>query len=71
MSHAVNLSHQIICDELLRLKTDLARRAGKRLVFLRTLAPRPRLWDPAKVGRSCVEIGAATVEQNRSTLSDF
>ncbi|MEP6667935.1 MAG: patatin-like phospholipase family protein [Chthoniobacter sp.] len=71
MSHAVNLSHQIICDELLRLKTDLARRAGKKLVVLRTLSPRPTLWNPAKVGAGCVEIGAATVEQNRSTLSEL
>ena len=71
MSHAVNLSHQIICDELLRLKTDLARRAGKRLVVLRTLSPRPSLWNPAKAGAGCVEIGAATVEQNRSILSEL
>ncbi|MDR3402895.1 MAG: patatin-like phospholipase family protein [Chthoniobacter sp.] len=71
MSHAVNLSHQIICDELLRLKTDLVRRAGKRLVVLRTLSPRPNLWNPAKVGAGCVEIGAATVEQNRSTLGEL
>ena len=71
MSHAVNLSHQIICDELLRLKTDLARRAGKRLVVLRTLSPRPTLWNPAKVGVGCVEIGAATVEQNQATLSEL
>ena len=71
MSHAVNLSHQIICDELLRLKSDLARRAGKRLILLRTLAPRPRLWNPAKIGAGCVEIGAATVEQNRSTIVEL
>ena len=71
MSHAVNLSHQIICDELLRLKTDLAQRAGKRLVVLRTLSPRPNLWNPAKVGAGCVDIGAATVEQNRSTLAEL
>jgi predicted acylesterase/phospholipase RssA len=71
MSHAVNLSHQIICDELLRLKTDLARRAGKRLVVLRTLSPRPSLWNPAYTGAGCVEIGAATVEQNRSLLSEL
>ncbi|HEY3901099.1 MAG TPA: patatin-like phospholipase family protein [Chthoniobacter sp.] len=68
MSQAANLSHQIICDELLRLKTELARRAGKRLVLLRTLAPRPSLWNPAKVGAGCVEVGAQTVEQNRSAL---
>jgi len=71
MSHAVNLSHQIICDELLRLKTELARRAGKKLVVLRTLSPRPNLWNPAKVGTGCVEIGAATVEQNRSALGEL
>jgi predicted acylesterase/phospholipase RssA len=71
MSHAVNLSHQIICEELLRLKTELAKRAGKRVVFLRTLAPRPRLWNPAKVGTGCVEIAAATVEQNRSMLAQL
>ena len=71
MSHAVNLSHQIICDELLRLKTDLVRRAGKRLVVLRTLSPRPTLWNPAKVGAGCVDIGAATVEQNREALGQL
>ncbi len=71
MSHAVNLSHQIICDELLRLKMDLARRAGKRLVVLRTLSPRPRLWIPAKVGAGCVQTGAATVEENRSIFGEL
>jgi predicted acylesterase/phospholipase RssA len=68
MSQAANLSHQIICDELLRLKTDLARRAGKRLVLLRSLAPRPRLWNPARIGNRCVEVGGRTVEENRSIL---
>jgi predicted acylesterase/phospholipase RssA len=68
MSQAANLSHQIICDELLRLKTELARRAGKRLVVLRSLAPRPRLWNPAGIGSRCVEIGERTVEENRSVL---
>jgi len=71
MSHAVNLSHQIICDELLRLKSDLARRAGKQLLLLRTLAPRPSLWNPATIGAGCVELGAETVEQNRSTLVEL
>jgi len=71
MSHAVNLSHQIICDELLRLKTEIARRAGKRVLLLRTLAPRPRLWNPGKIGATCVEIGARTVQENRSTLSQL
>jgi NTE family protein len=71
MSHAMNLSHQIICDEFLRLKSELARRAGKQLVVLRTLSPRPRLWNPAKIGAGCVELGAATVEQNRAILSQL
>ncbi|HSI15850.1 MAG TPA: patatin-like phospholipase family protein [Chthoniobacter sp.] len=71
MSHAVNLSHQIICDELLRLKMELARRAGKQIVVLRTLSPRPSLWNPAKVGAGCVDIGAATVEQNQGILGQL
>lgn len=70
MSHAVNLSHQIICDELLRLKVELARRAGKRLIFLRTLAPRPSLWDPARAGARCVDLGAATVAEYREVLAE-
>ncbi len=71
MSAAVNLSHQIICDELLRLKTELARQAGKRLLLLRTLAPRPSLWNPAKIGVSCVELGAHTVEMNKAALVEL
>jgi predicted acylesterase/phospholipase RssA len=71
MSHAVNLSHQIICDELLRLKMELAKRAGKKVVVLRTLSPRPSLWNPARVGSSCVDVGAATVEQNRAALGQL
>jgi predicted acylesterase/phospholipase RssA len=71
MSGAVNLSHQIICDELLRLKTELARHAGKRLIVLRTLAPRPRLWNPVKVGARCLEIGRATVAENRAVLAEL
>jgi NTE family protein len=71
MSMAVNLSHQIICDELLRLKTELAHHAGKRLLILRTLAPRPSLWNPARIGASCVEIGAATVEKHRDALVEL
>jgi predicted acylesterase/phospholipase RssA len=71
MSQAVNLSHQIICDELLRLKTELAHRAGKRLIFLRTLAPRPSLWNPAAIGARCVELGAATVAGHRAELAEL
>jgi NTE family protein len=71
MSQAANLSHQIICDELLRLKTELVRRAGKRLVVLRSLAPRPRLWNPARTGIRCVEVGARTAEENRDVLESL
>lgn len=71
MSVAVNISHQIICDELLRLKMELAHRAGKQVITLRTLAPRPSLWNPAKIGASCVELGAATVEAHRAALVEL
>jgi predicted acylesterase/phospholipase RssA len=71
MSTAVNLSHQIICDELLRLKTELARHHGKRILLLRTVSPRPRLWNPARVGVSCVELGAHTVEMNKTALVEL
>ena len=69
ISGAVNLSHQIICDELLRLKMDLARLAGKRVILLRTLAPRPSLWNAGKLGARCVELGRATVEENQHALA--
>jgi NTE family protein len=71
MSNSINLSHRIICDELLRLKTQLARQAGKRLIVLQTVSPRPSLWNPVKIGASCVELGAATVEQNRQALLEL
>ena len=71
MSTAVNLSHQIICDELLRLKTELARLHGKRLLLLRTVAPRPSLWNPARIGAACVELGANTVDMNKTALVEL
>jgi len=55
-----NLSHQIICDELLRYKTEAATRAGKRLIFLRTEAPRPGLFTAHRLGPVCVAAGLAT-----------
>ena len=66
---AGGLAHQILCDELLRLKTEMARRAGQRVVFLRTLAPRPLPWNTARIGPRCVEIGAETVDANRDILA--
>jgi predicted acylesterase/phospholipase RssA len=68
MFDAVARSHTIIGDELLRLKTDLARRAGKRLVFLLTTAPRPNAWNSRWLGPRCVELGAGTVAENEALL---
>lgn len=66
---AFNLSHQIICDELLRWKTEAARLAGKRLLFLRTEAPRPGLMNAHRIGPRCVAAGLDTVRGNQATLS--
>jgi NTE family protein len=66
---AAGVAHEAICGELLRLKTDLARRAGKSLILLETLAPRPRPWNTRTVGPRCVEAGAATVAAHREELA--
>lgn len=66
-----NLSHQIICDELLRWKTEAARRAGKRLHFLRTEAPRPGLFSAHRLSLQCAAAGRATAEANRALLSEL
>jgi len=71
ISGAVNLSHQIICDELLRLKLALAQKAGKRVIPLQTEAPRPSLWNAAKAGAQCVELGRASVRANRKVLEEL
>ena len=71
ISDAANLSHQIICDELVRLKTEIARLSGKRLIFLRTLAPRPSLWNSGKLGAQCAEIGRATASASQAILSEL
>ncbi len=68
---AFNLSHQIICDELLRWKTEAARLAGKRLVFLRTEAPRPGLMTAHRIGPQCVGAGLATARENRALLDSL
>jgi NTE family protein len=65
---AFNLSHQIICDELLRWKTEAATRLGKRLLFLRTTAPRPGLRTARRLGPSCVAAGLATARESRGFL---
>lgn len=66
-----NLAHQIICDELLRWKTEAARQAGKRLLFLRTEAPRPGLFSAHRLAPECVAAGLATARANRSLLSEL
>jgi predicted acylesterase/phospholipase RssA len=66
---AAGVAHEAIASELLRLKTDLAQRAGKRVLFLRTIAPRPRPWNTRTVGPQCVALGAATVAAHRDTLA--
>lgn len=66
---AFNLSHQIICDELLRWKTEAARLAGKRLIFLRTEAPRPGLMTARRVAPECTAAGLATALGNREALA--
>jgi predicted acylesterase/phospholipase RssA len=65
---AFNLSHQIICDELLRWKTDAARLHGKRLIFLRTEAPRPGMMTAHRIGPQCVAAGLATARANEEML---
>lgn len=68
---AFNLSHQIICDELLRWKTEAARLAGKRLIFLQTQAPRPGLMNAHRLGPECVAAGLGTARVNNSLLSEL
>ncbi len=68
---AFNLSHQIICDELLRWKTEAARLAGKRLIFLRTETPRPGLMSARRVAPECVAAGLATARANRALLGEL
>jgi hypothetical protein len=71
VSGAFNLSHQIICDELLRWKTEAARLAGKRLLFLRTEAPRPGLRTARRLAPQCVAAGLATTRANCALLSEL
>ncbi len=66
---AAGLSHEIICDELRRMKAELARAAGKRLIFLQTKASRPSVLSAGKIGPRCVEQGRATVAEHRDLLA--
>lgn len=68
---AFNLSHQIICEELLRWKTDAARAAGKRLIFLRTGAPRPGLMTARRLAPGCVAAGLETARANRELFESL
>jgi NTE family protein len=67
---AVNLSHQIICDELIRAHSARAEAAGKRVIFFRTLTPKPSLSRP-KTWPTFVEAGRQTVREHSSVLSGF
>ncbi|MGB8166427.1 MAG: patatin-like phospholipase family protein [Chthoniobacteraceae bacterium] len=68
VASAFNLSHQIICDEFLRWKTEGARLAGKRLIFLRTEAPRPGLLTARRLAPQCVAAGLATARAHCGLL---
>lgn len=61
--HAVSLSHQLMCDELVRSQIDRVERAGKRLVILRTNTPRPRFLR-AKTWPALVEMGRQTARES-------
>ncbi|MEQ9366607.1 MAG: patatin-like phospholipase family protein, partial [Leptospirales bacterium] len=51
--------HQMISDEIFRLKLELARSRGQQVTILRTVAPRP---GPGKLhlGDRCIELGRRT-----------
>ncbi len=55
----LNRCHQIISDEIFRLKLELARSRGQDITILRTVAPRP---GPGKLhlGDRCIELGRQT-----------
>lgn len=61
-------SHQLTADELLRWKLGFARRAGKTVVAVETITPRPRIgipltfWPPKpwpEHARDLMTLGAA------------
>ena len=45
---------------------EAARLAGKRLIFLRTEAPRPGMMTAKRLGPECVAAGLATAQANRA-----
>ncbi len=68
VSNAVNLSHQLMCEDLVRAQVDRVERAGKRLIFLRTNTPRPRLLR-ANSWPALVEMGRQTVRDQADLLA--
>lgn len=66
---ALALSHQIIGDELLRWKTETARLAGKRVIFLRTETPGPGGVMTRQAALASVDAGLATARASRALLS--
>ncbi|HEY8901326.1 MAG TPA: patatin-like phospholipase family protein [Chthoniobacterales bacterium] len=67
VSHAVSLSHQLVCDELVRTQIDRVERAGKRLIILRTSTPRPSFLR-AKTWPALVEMGRQTARESADLL---
>jgi len=68
ITDAVNVTHQIISDELLRLRLQEAKGAGKRVLLLRSLTPRPTIWNAHTLANRCVELGDATAIEHREAL---
>ena len=69
VTRSFHVCHRIISDELVRWKTKAACLAGKRLIVLRTEAPRPHLMTPGRVGPACVAAGLATARANSALLA--
>ncbi len=65
---AMGQSHDIISDELVRLKLDLARRAGKEVVVVETKTPR---LGPGKLdgGRQNIELGRRSALEHAERIS--
>jgi len=71
---ALLASHQLTADELLRWKLELARRAGKTVIAVETITPRPRIGVPLTLrppkpwpehARDLMALGAASARRVR------
>ncbi|MCB1309127.1 MAG: patatin-like phospholipase family protein [Leptospiraceae bacterium] len=63
-------AYQIISDEVYRLKLELARRARKEVIVLRTITPRPGPFR-LQVGEHCLRLGHATVRNHTRELRNL